>query len=523
MRRAVISVLVLFALMGHAQNLVPNANFAAYSDCPTRFNGFVALGWTSPFFPGTPNYFNVCGAPDFSLPENFGGFQEPITGDGYIGIYTFGTREYIQAALIAPTVAGMTYELTIVYSSADNFGHADGLGMLLSIGQPATANEQLPQLEKTVVTDSQEEWHTLTYEYLSETGGETHITIGNFKNDANSNFTPEGMYRENAYYYIDSVAVKCLGVPSQRVVADLGGDLEVCATDFPLTIFSNLPGAYNEWSTGNIGNWIAVEGPGSYAIKSTINCEYGTDTIEIRLIEAPEEVIEQERICSETEFTISLSPELGDYEWSNGSLGPEVAIAEDGLYTVVLNYGCGTVRDSVTVVVGNNLIDESWPTRYVLCNEEPLSIDLSSTSANIVRWDDGATSTTRIFEAAGTYLVRLGNACSDTTFRINFEQELCSSETIYVPNAFSPNDDGINDYLSIGFSNNWVSPKIKFYVFNRWGATVFFSEDPRFRWSGDFKGQILDPGLFTYFYELEVEINGQIRTMTESGGVTLLR
>jgi gliding motility-associated-like protein len=525
MKQTTFLILILWSFIAHAQNLVPNANFATNSGCPTSLGELNAAGWSSPFFPGTPDYFNACGANGFGLPSNIAGWQEATTGDAYIGIYTFGfnTREYIQAALTEPTVAGMTYELTLVYSSSDNFGHADGLGMLLSAGAPETATGQVPQLEKTLVMDSQDEWHTLTTEYVSVTGGETHITVGNFYNDANSNFNREGMYQMNAYYYIDSVAVKCMGVPSNNVLADLGGDQEVCATDFPLTLFSNLPAACNEWSTGHTGNWIEVNAPGRYFVKSTLGCEYGTDTIEVRLVTTPTSLLEEEIICAPSAVTIRLDPQLGDYVWNNGSQEAELTFEEDGLYTVALDYGCGTFQDSVSVVIGNNLIDPAWPRLHVLCNDEPLAIDLSSTTADFIVWDDGDTTVTRIFTDEGSRFVRLSDACRDTTFRFSVEREICSSETIYVPNAFSPNGDGINDFLSIGFSQNWTSPRIKFYVFDRWGGAVFFTEDPYFRWDGNAKGKLLDPGVLTYFYELEVEVNGELRTMTESGGVALLR
>lgn len=526
MKRIMMLALLMWGAVCGAQNLVPNANFANYSTCPSALGELSALGWKSPFFPGTPDYFNVCGGPGFEVPQNIAGQQEALTGAAYIGVYTYGlgaNREYIQAVLSEPTVAGMTYELTLIYSAADNFGHADGLGLLLSAGEPETPVGQSPQLKKTIVLDSQDEWQTLTGEYLSATGGETHITIGNFSNNASTDFTPEGMYTNNAYYYIDSVAVKCLGAPSGNIAVDLGGDLKVCATDFPLTIFSNLPAACNEWSTGETGNWIEVNEPGSYAVKSTLSCEYGTDTIKISLATAPEELIGEETICAAAAFTIRLDPEAGAYEWNDGSLEPQLAVEESGLYSVILTHECGTVTDSVAVVIGNKLINPAWPRLHVLCNDDPLTVDLNETTAALILWDDGDTAATRTILDEGDRFVRLSDACSDTVFHFRVDREICSSETIYIPNAFSPNADGINDYLSIGFSENWASPKIKFHVFDRWGAPVFYTENPYFRWNGTVRQRRLDPGMFVYFYELEIEIGGQTRTMTDSGEITLLR
>ena len=53
--------------------------------------------------------------------------------------------------------------------------------------------------------------------------------------------------------------------------------------------------------------------------------------------------------------------------------------------------------------------------------------------------------------------------------------------TLYIPNIFSPNNDGENDLLEV-YGPQWSSFKCQ--IFNRWGAKVFESEDPNVRWDG---------------------------------------
>ncbi len=70
------------------------------------------------------------------------------------------------------------------------------------------------------------------------------------------------------------------------------------------------------------------------------------------------------------------------------------------------------------------------------------------------------------------------------------------------PNVFSPNGDGVNDYLEIPLGNN-LGNCTEFAVFNRWGHQVFTAEGNNFSWNGrDFSGQELPEG--TYFYVIEV-------------------
>jgi gliding motility-associated-like protein len=78
---------------------------------------------------------------------------------------------------------------------------------------------------------------------------------------------------------------------------------------------------------------------------------------------------------------------------------------------------------------------------------------------------------------------------------------------VYVPNAFSPNGDGTNDEFYI-FAGNSVTKIKSFLVFNRWGESVyeyynFEPNNPAFGWKGDHRGEPMDPGVFTWFAEIE--------------------
>ena len=101
------------------------------------------------------------------------------------------------------------------------------------------------------------------------------------------------------------------------------------------------------------------------------------------------------------------------------------------------------------------------------------------------------------------------NGC-DASATINFLVN--SNPQVYVPTAFSPNNDGFNDRITI-FAKNSVQQIRTFRVFNRWGSLVYEKEnfapnDESLGWDGRFDRQKLTPQVFIYFAEVEM-INGE--------------
>ncbi|MCU0348282.1 MAG: gliding motility-associated C-terminal domain-containing protein, partial [Saprospiraceae bacterium] len=97
-------------------------------------------------------------------------------------------------------------------------------------------------------------------------------------------------------------------------------------------------------------------------------------------------------------------------------------------------------------------------------------------------------------------------------------------KSIYVPSAFSPNDDGINDILAV-FGSRSVSRIKSFVIFSRWGETMyeyynFVPNDPAKGWDGTHRGERLNPAVFTWFAEVEY-IDGKSDVF--KGDVSLFR
>ncbi len=97
-----------------------------------------------------------------------------------------------------------------------------------------------------------------------------------------------------------------------------------------------------------------------------------------------------------------------------------------------------------------------------------------------------------------TYIVSAtsGNGCTATD---TIQLKLKKCDELLIPNAFSPNMDGINDLFLI--ADSFVSEKFELRVFDRWGNQVFFTANMEQGWDGTLNGTILPMGNYAYYCE----------------------
>jgi gliding motility-associated-like protein len=146
-----------------------------------------------------------------------------------------------------------------------------------------------------------------------------------------------------------------------------------------------------------------------------------------------------------------------------------------------------------------------------------------SANGTAYAWDfgDGAGSTAAApshrYALPGSYRVTLvvtnGIGCTDSTSQAWLK--VIPDAALHIPNAFSPNGDGVNDRWEIpGLA---ATPGCQVQVFNRWGQSVFESTGYGQPWDGTWHGQLMPVG--TYYYV----IRAKQKDKPYAGWVALLR
>ncbi len=119
------------------------------------------------------------------------------------------------------------------------------------------------------------------------------------------------------------------------------------------------------------------------------------------------------------------------------------------------------------------------------------------------------------YSGPGVYDVRLvvqnAAGCKDS---ITYQVFVPSPENFEVPNVFSPNGDGVNEYFQLMPSA--FIPGFRIEIYNRWGGVVFQSSNSRFQWDGRHQGSICAAGV--YYWVISREGEG-----VRKGFVTLVR
>lgn len=118
---------------------------------------------------------------------------------------------------------------------------------------------------------------------------------------------------------------------------------------------------------------------------------------------------------------------------------------------------------------------------------------------------------------AGNYTVTVSNQCGSKTASINV-LSICDAP-IYIPNAFTPNKDRLNEVFRVPPTDSYQLNSFKIY--NRWGELIFNTRNIKEGWDGTYKGIQQSSGIYTYLISITSLKTG--KTSQRNGSVHLIR
>lgn len=306
------------------------------------------------------------------------------------------------------------------------------------------------------------------------------------------------------------------------------------------------PGIKSQIATSNDSKILTFTEPGLKTITLTVETNNGclsnfTKDILVEVKpEKPEISINQPSFCLKDIIKLSVPAQEGIiYTWS----GPnnyaattnaiEIPVTDfnlAGQYQVVLTAGsCSSapativIPDIARIPVANFYTEPSFNVKF----SAPAPITFTNTSLNgdFYEWSfgDGFTSSaqnpTHIYQTDGVFRITLvafsKNGCSNAITQGDLM--IKKNTSTFVPNAFSPNGDGINDELVIGVTN---LKKYSIQIYNRLGTQVFFTNNIFENWKGTFKGNELPVGVYYYIIS---GLDLSNKNIKYSGPITLMR
>jgi hypothetical protein len=317
-------------------NLVPNYSFENYTTCPTASG---QVGYANPW-TGTNNssdYFNSCAPSGFlSVPsQSSGSFQYAQQGNAFAGLWMlngYGNdyREYLQVLLLDTLENNECYFVRFYINlhnqtmyAVNNFGVYFSNSSFSTTWGPAPYSPQIITFQNSIINDTAD-WISIAGVYISN-GGEQYISLGNFKNDLNTDTlnTGNGTY-PGAYYYFDNISVIPIDSIPGGIPANAGNDVNVIPGDsvFIGQEISNLDCNWYNASGSLIasntsGIYVQPAGDTYYVVEQNLCGSITYDTVNVNVSGVG---IDEDRLSK----TIELYPNPNNGSFSFGPFSSDI-------------------------------------------------------------------------------------------------------------------------------------------------------------------------------------------------------
>jgi gliding motility-associated-like protein len=323
--------------------------------------------------------------------------------------------------------------------------------------------------------------------------------------------------QSGAYYVVTTDANGCeaesdplnIAVESTPVITiDPDGNVSTCIVPFVMSAISTSGTGLWQWFESdtpipgaNASSYSAIF-DGEYHVEYTsANGCFGESaptnltiltTFEAHILSNNDEPCEGETVV------LSLDGNYTDVLWSDGSNNPELVILQGGNYTaeVTNSLGCTALADTTIAFSPLPFIDAGGELNSYCI--DPVLPQVESNGTHFLWTPDFGVSNDTLMQpelnpsssTLYTVTATLGRCVATDNLSV-----ITDCNWIYIPNAFTPDFDGVNDAFKV--VGNGIA-KFEITIFNRWGDVVYFSTDLDGAWVGGEEEYFVPDGVYTY-------------------------
>ena len=321
----------------------------------------------------------------------------------------------------------------------------------------------------------------------------------------------------------DTIEVKFRELP----VVNLGMDTTICESE-TLTFQTSYPDNYTTtWSTGSIEKEITINSQGlvTLKVKNEIGCLSEDDIFisqEILPDPFPERTVS---FCEGDEFELepSAGNERYDIYWLESKFSRTHTVYESGVYSGVIagNFCIDTALIVVTKIdTPNAIIKDVNSIGYFCFESQSIYLSVLTNEDVSIEWEDFGESNRVEITEPGNYPLTVSN--ENCISRYSYKVENYCPGKLYLPNSFTPNDDGLNDVFKPVYHG--TIDNYELIIYNRWGKVFFFSNDINKGWDGTLENVQQTNDVYVYKISFGyISQYGGLKREQLTGTVTLLK
>jgi gliding motility-associated-like protein len=439
-------------------------------------------------------------------------------------IYMSKTNTEYLSVINSPNLPG--FSCGFVYEGLLLNNRLSKLGLPNSIVVPNEINWKNKCLKDTsvfTIDDTLGVSH-INWDY-NDPGGNTMNTLFTGKHV----FSDTGNYNVKViiYYYTGVVDTLKETVTIKPLPLKLLNDTIICQNNAVTLNAGNL-GCNFMWSTGDTTQTVTINNSGLFVvrIKNSFGCEV-LDSCKIARFNSPYIALHDTSFCFGNTITLAAGSPSDIVHWSTGDTSNTVTINHTCNLTIFITdtNGCSSSRTILVKRINSDFA-------YIHANPGSTSVYdpniqfavTPDTTYMMTQWEFGDGAQSQIKNPFHTYsdtgwfnvtlLVKNSLGCIDSNM---VKIYIYPDYDIYVPNAFTPDNDGLNDTFK---PESACLRDYSMFIYNRWGQLLFETRDIRVGWDGSYHGEKLPSNVYVYkiFYK-----DCMNRSKIKSGACALIR